>query len=79
MNVVGMQVIAWFWFERGLVVANAVYYVGNLFGFLSPFFLPRAFEQYFEQKKKHEADEIERKSHLPTPAAPPHLENKKAK
>jgi hypothetical protein len=46
---------------------------------LIPFFLPRAFEQYFEQKKKHEAEEIERKSHLPTPAAPPHVENKKAK
>ncbi|CAM6010533.1 unnamed protein product [Sphagnum balticum] len=73
------EAIAWFWFERGLVVANAVYYVGNLFGFLIPFFLPRAFEQYFEQKKKHEAEEIERKSHLPTPAAPPHAENKKAK
>ncbi|KAH9557155.1 hypothetical protein CY35_07G069900 [Sphagnum magellanicum] len=73
------EAIAWFWFERGLVVANAVYYVGNLFGFLIPFFLPRAFEQYFEQKKKHEAEEIERKSHLPTPAAPPNVENKKAK
>jgi hypothetical protein len=52
-----------------------MYYFGNLSRFLIPFFLPWAFEQYFEQKKKFEAKELEWKAHLPTPA-PPHLENK---
>ncbi|KAK0573335.1 hypothetical protein LWI29_006606 [Acer saccharum] len=42
--------IAWFWFGRSLAVANLVYFSVNLFGFLLPRFLPRAFERYFKER-----------------------------
>ncbi|EEF47436.1 uncharacterized protein LOC8286764 [Ricinus communis] len=42
--------IAWFWFGRSLAAANLLYFSINLFGFLIPRFLPRAFEKYFQQK-----------------------------
>ncbi|KAL3511465.1 hypothetical protein ACH5RR_030866 [Cinchona calisaya] len=45
-----LQDIAWFWFGRGLAAANFVYFSINLFGFLIPRFLPRAFERYFSEK-----------------------------
>lgn len=41
--------MAWFWFGRGLAVANLAYFSINLFGFLIPRFLPRAFERYFKE------------------------------
>lgn len=44
-----MQNVAWFWFGRGLAVANLAYFSINLFGFLIPRFLPRAFERYFRE------------------------------
>ncbi|CDP13371.1 unnamed protein product [Coffea canephora] len=42
--------IAWFWFGRGLAAANFVYFFVNLFCFLIPRFLPRAFERYFKER-----------------------------
>ncbi|KAF8378031.1 hypothetical protein HHK36_029364 [Tetracentron sinense] len=42
--------VAWFCFGRSLAVANLVYFSVNLFGFLIPQFLPRAFERYFREK-----------------------------
>lgn len=51
-----MQNVAWYWFGRVLAVANLVYFSINLFGFLIPRFLPRAFENYFREK-----DEIQTK------------------
>ncbi|KAI4344837.1 hypothetical protein L6164_012024 [Bauhinia variegata] len=45
---------AWFWFGRGLAVANLVYFSINLFGFLIPRFLPRAFERYFRERESGE-------------------------
>ncbi|XP_019462947.1 PREDICTED: uncharacterized protein LOC109361870 [Lupinus angustifolius] len=53
---------AWFWFGRGLAVANLVYFSINLFGFLVPRFLPRAFERYFQQKGEIYAKEAEDKA-----------------
>ncbi|KAG6791351.1 hypothetical protein POTOM_000468 [Populus tomentosa] len=48
--------IAWYWFGRSLAVANLAYFSINLFFFLIPKFLPRAFEMYFRER-----DEIESK------------------
>lgn len=42
--------VAWYWFGRGLAVANVAYFSTNLFCFLIPRFLPRAFERYFNEK-----------------------------
>ncbi|KAK7247609.1 hypothetical protein RIF29_42495 [Crotalaria pallida] len=53
--------ILWFWFGRGLAVANLVYYSINLFAFLVPRFLPRAFERYFQEKGEIYAKEAEDK------------------
>ncbi|KAG6576125.1 hypothetical protein SDJN03_26764, partial [Cucurbita argyrosperma subsp. sororia] len=42
--------IAWFWFGRTLAVANFAYFCINLFGFLIPRFIPRAFQRYFKDR-----------------------------
>ncbi|KAJ7957525.1 Transmembrane protein [Quillaja saponaria] len=42
------QDIAWCWFGKSLAVANLGYFSVNLFCFLIPIFLPRAFERYFK-------------------------------
>ncbi|KAF7834119.1 Transmembrane protein [Senna tora] len=42
--------VAWYWFGRSLAMANLVYFSVNLFGFLIPRFLPRAFERYFKER-----------------------------
>ncbi|KAJ4973786.1 hypothetical protein NE237_006960 [Protea cynaroides] len=42
--------VAWFWFGKILAVANFVYFSINLFGFLIPKFLPKAFEVYFRER-----------------------------
>ncbi|BAT79408.1 hypothetical protein LR48_Vigan04g073500 [Vigna angularis] len=44
------QDMAWDLFGKFLAVANLVYFSINLFMFLVPCFLPRAFERYFEEK-----------------------------
>jgi signal transduction histidine kinase len=84
---------AWLRFGQGLAAVNTIYYTINLFGFLIPMFLPRAFERYFESRaaymeekarmkaeaeaeaERKKAEEIERKSRLPTPARPPGMED----
>ena len=50
MLVVDFQDETWIWFGRALSAANAIYYTINLFCFLIPMFLPRAFESYFEDR-----------------------------
>lgn len=40
----------WIWFGRGLASANLIYFTINLFCFLIPRFLPRAFERYFKER-----------------------------
>ncbi|XP_078441455.1 uncharacterized protein LOC144711349 [Wolffia australiana] len=42
---------AWAWFGRGLAAANLAYFSVNLFAFLIPRFLPRAFETYFADRE----------------------------
>ncbi|PWA28983.1 hypothetical protein CTI12_AA627090 [Artemisia annua] len=42
--------VAWCWFGRSLAVVNLAYFSINLFAFLIPRFLPRAFEQYFYER-----------------------------
>lgn len=49
--------VAWFWFGKSLAAANLLYFSINLFGFLIPRFLPRAFEIYFGER-----DEIHAKA-----------------
>ncbi|KAL3500991.1 hypothetical protein ACH5RR_035440 [Cinchona calisaya] len=49
------QDMAWFWFGRGLAAANFVYFSINIFCFLIPRFLPRAFERYFREKDEMHA------------------------
>ncbi|GJW72191.1 hypothetical protein Tco_0129108 [Tanacetum coccineum] len=44
--------VAWFWFGRVLAVVNLAYFSINLFGFLIPRFLPKAFDQYFREKNE---------------------------
>ncbi|GAU25396.1 hypothetical protein TSUD_70490 [Trifolium subterraneum] len=63
---------AWFLFGRILAVANLVYFSINLFGFLIPRFLPRAFKRYFQERgeiyAKAAEDKPQRiihKSHVP--------------
>lgn len=46
------KVVTWYWFGKGLAVANLTYFSINLFGFLIPQFLPRAFEKYFREKSE---------------------------
>ena len=41
---------AWLWFGRYLAAANLLYFSANLFVFLIPRFLPRAFEKYFRMR-----------------------------
>ncbi|XP_015955808.1 uncharacterized protein LOC107480179 [Arachis duranensis] len=61
--------VAWFWFGRILALTNLVYYSLNLFGFLIPRFLPRAFERYFQFRgeihTKADQDYVVDKSHSP--------------
>ncbi|KAL2547226.1 hypothetical protein Fot_16459 [Forsythia ovata] len=45
-----LQDVAWHWFGKVLAVANLTYFCINLFGFLLPRFLPRAFERYFKDR-----------------------------
>ncbi|KAK7316924.1 hypothetical protein RJT34_00744 [Clitoria ternatea] len=45
-----LQDTAWYWFGKSLAVANLAYFSINLFGFLIPRFLPRAFERYFQER-----------------------------
>lgn len=45
-----VQDIAWLWFGKTLAFANFIYFSINLFGFLLPQFLPRAFERYFKER-----------------------------
>ncbi|KAL6874349.1 hypothetical protein ACP4OV_013369 [Aristida adscensionis] len=45
-----VQEAAWVWFGRYLAVANLLYFSANLFVFLIPRFLPRAFEKYFRMR-----------------------------
>ncbi|AES72928.1 uncharacterized protein [Medicago truncatula] len=44
------QDTAWYWFGKGLAVANLAYFSINLCVFLIPRFLPRAFERYFQER-----------------------------
>ncbi|KAI3501876.1 hypothetical protein L1887_29903 [Cichorium endivia] len=44
--------VGWYWFGRILAIANLAYYSINLFAFLIPRYLPRAFEQYFKERNE---------------------------
>lgn len=55
---------AWFWFGRVLAVANLVYFSVNLFGFLIPRFLPRAFLRYFQERNEIYAKQVEDKQYV---------------
>ncbi|MCE3050663.1 hypothetical protein HAX54_047774 [Datura stramonium] len=44
--------VTWYWFGKGLAAANLAYFSINLFGFLIPQFLPRAFERYFTERNE---------------------------
>lgn len=63
---VRIQDETWIWFGRALSAANAIYYTINLFGFLIPMFLPRAFESYFEDRANfHKEHPKQEKSFMP--------------
>ncbi|KAG8365857.1 hypothetical protein BUALT_Bualt17G0015500 [Buddleja alternifolia] len=53
--------VGWYWFGRGLAVANLAYFAVNLFCFLIPRFLPRAFEIYFMERDEMHAKMAEDK------------------
>ncbi|KAJ8547738.1 hypothetical protein K7X08_011324 [Anisodus acutangulus] len=44
--------VTWYWFGKGLAVANLAYSSVNLFAFLIPQFLPWAFEKYFRERSE---------------------------
>jgi hypothetical protein len=44
------QEAVWMWFGRYLAAANLLYFSANLFVFLIPRFLPRAFEKYLRMR-----------------------------
>lgn len=69
--------IAWFWFGRTLAVANFVYFSMNLFGFLVPRFLPKAFERYFKERD-HETHAKIQEDKLSSAAAKSHSSDKKS-
>ncbi|KAM0043497.1 hypothetical protein Hdeb2414_s0010g00342021 [Helianthus debilis subsp. tardiflorus] len=62
----GIKDVAWFWFGRVLALANLAYFSINMFGFLIPRFLPRAFNQYLREQN----DEIQRKVVEDEPTSP---------
>ncbi|XP_057777005.1 uncharacterized protein LOC130995655 [Salvia miltiorrhiza] len=47
--------VGWFWFGRWLAALNMAYFSVNLFCFLIPRFLPRAFERYFKERDETQA------------------------
>jgi hypothetical protein len=51
----------WVWFGRYLAAANLVYFSANLFVFLIPKFLPRAFDKYFRMRDEAGAKTAEDK------------------
>lgn len=53
--------VAWYWFGRALAIANLVYFSINLFGFLIPKFLPKAFDKYFREREEVQAKTAEDK------------------
>ncbi|CAL5027891.1 unnamed protein product [Urochloa decumbens] len=76
---------AWLWFGRYLAAANLAYFSANLFVFLIPRFLPRAFEKYFRMRDEACAKAAEdkhargqRPSPAPEVAAGKPVESKKA-
>lgn len=71
-----MQDVAWYWFGKGLAVANLAYFSINLFGFLIPRFLPRAFERYFQDKGEIYAKTAEDKRSVPFNQKPQATEKK---
>ncbi|KAI3731405.1 hypothetical protein L1987_62593 [Smallanthus sonchifolius] len=65
--------VAWFWFGRVLAVANLAYFSINMFGFLIPRFLPRAFNQYLREE-----NEIQRKKVVGLQQSHPPAHDKKS-
>ncbi|KAK1406047.1 hypothetical protein QVD17_42244 [Tagetes erecta] len=59
--------VAWFWFGRGLALANLAYFSINMFGFLIPRFLPKAFNQYLREQQEMQT---KTKNPSPSPDAP---------
>ncbi|KAL8520210.1 hypothetical protein ACS0TY_010937 [Phlomoides rotata] len=58
------QDVAWYWFGRGLSALNMAYFAVNLFCFLIPRFLPRAFERYFRERDETHAKMAQDKASL---------------
>ncbi|PIN06326.1 hypothetical protein CDL12_21117 [Handroanthus impetiginosus] len=56
-----LDAIIWYWFGRGLAVANMAYFAVNMFCFLIPQFLPKAFEMYFRERDEVRAKMAEDK------------------
>ncbi|CAN6248333.1 unnamed protein product [Urochloa humidicola] len=67
------QEVGWLWFGRYLAAANLVYFSANLFVFLIPKFLPRAFEKYFRMRDEvcaKTAEDKHARGHMAAAAAP---------
>ncbi|KAK9077179.1 hypothetical protein SSX86_005515 [Deinandra increscens subsp. villosa] len=57
--------VAWFWFGRVLALANLAYFSVNMFGFLIPRFLPKAFDQYLREQNEVGRKKMEDKKFSP--------------
>eukprot|EP00249_Psilotum_nudum_P011436 c23176_g1_i2 orf=494-1318(-) len=81
----GFKDISWLWFGRSLAAANFVYFNINMFCFLIPRFLPRAFERYLPAKTAHMSAPSTKAAHTAGPSAkttddkPAAVENKAEK
>ena len=64
------------WFGKVLALANLAYFSINLFGFLIPRFLPKAFEKYFQERDEVHFKRAEDKR---AGAAPPEAKSDEAK
>ncbi|KAL5216478.1 hypothetical protein ABZP36_007879 [Zizania latifolia] len=68
-----VQEATWVWFGRYLAVANLLYFSTNLFVFLIPKFLPRAFDKYFRMRDEAYAKTAEDRPAKEQPAVTGHV------
>ncbi|XP_030496551.1 uncharacterized protein LOC115712417 [Cannabis sativa] len=68
--------VGWFWFGRSLAVVNLGYFAINLFVFLIPRFLPRAFERYFSERDEVHAKIAQDKRFAAFNRTQPYLDRK---
>lgn len=70
---------AWAWFGRALAASNFIYFNINMFCFILPRFIPRAFERYFQAKAETTAANSTASNVQPSTTHSKEVSEKKAK